>query len=177
MSNLKKVKHLKKSRVKKQSKKTKLSDVITEENIIVSLSADCKEGIIRELVEFLVKTGKVGRREKEGIISRVLEREKEGSTGVGNGIAIPHIKQYEGVEEIEGVLGCKPSGVDFRAIDGELCYLFFLILTPKEQTQEHLEILRRIALLAQDAELCAYLRTVGDPKKIRSVLARFDSSC
>jgi len=173
-----KVKKKEKKQQEKQTKKFegRLADVIAEDSIILNLTANDKEGVIRELVEHLAKTGRLKKKDVEEVVERVLEREKGGSTGIGNGVAIPHIKQYEGVKEMVGVLGCKSVGIDFKAIDGAPCHLIFLLLTPEEQTEEHLKILRKIALLARDAELCAYLRTVNDGKKIRDILISIDSS-
>jgi len=153
----------------------RLSDVIDKDSI-VKLKAKDKEGVIRELAEHLAKTGRVSKRRVNEIVRRILEREKEGSTGIGNSVAIPHIKQFEGVKKMVGVLGCAPEGVEFNAIDGGLCRLFFLLITPKEQTENDLKVLRKVALLARDAELCAYLATVKDARKIRRVLASLDDS-
>ena len=72
------------------------------------------------------------------------------------------------------VVGRTEHGVDFGAVDGQPCRLFFLILTPKEQTEEHIEVLRRIAATARDAELCAYLTKEKDLKKLMRVL---DAAC
>jgi len=153
----------------------RLSDVIGKDSI-VKLKARDKEGVIKELVEHLAKTGRVSKGQVKEIVKRILEREKEGSTGIGNSVAIPHIKQFEGVKRMVGVLGCASDGVEFNAVDGGLCRLFFLFITPKEQTEDDLGVLRKVALLARDAELCAYLATVKDARKIRRVLASLDDS-
>lgn len=154
----------------------RLSDVIDEGSILIGLKAKDREGVIQELVGYLAERRKIPKSHTKTIVRRILKREEEGSTGIGNSVAIPHLKQYEGVKEMVGVFGCSSGGVDFNAVDGALCHLFFLLITPKEQTEGHIEVLRRVASLARDAELCAYLRTVKDVKKMKRILYSLDDS-
>ena len=121
-----------------------------------------KEDAIGELVEYMAASGKIKARLAGEVVKRILKRERQGSTGIGNGVAIPHIKGYEKVKTMVGVLGRSKGGVDFDALDGGLCHLFFLLVIPKEQTAEHLAVLKRVAGIARDAELCAYLRETDD---------------
>lgn len=152
----------------------RLSELIGIEGFIDSLKSADKVGVIRELVEEMVKLGRIRKEEVEEVVRRILQREQQGSTGIGNGVAIPHIKQYAGVEDIVVVLGRTKHGVDFGAVDGQPCHLFFLILTPLEQKEEHLHLLRRIASVARDAELCSYLHREESPEQVLRVL---DAAC
>jgi len=152
----------------------KLSEIVGEEGFLDSLKSADKIGVIREMVEEAASRGKIRAEDVEDVIKRILKREQQGSTGIGNGVAIPHIKQYPGVSEMVVVVGRTGHGVDFGAVDGQPCRLFFLILTPKKQTEEHIKVLRRIAAIARDAELCTYLTKEKDPKQLMRVL---DAAC
>jgi len=152
----------------------RLSEIVGEDGFIDSLKNVDKVGVIREMVEEAAKRGRIRAEDVEDVVSRILKREQQGSTGIGNGVAIPHIKQYPGVSEMVVVVGRTKHDVDFGAVDGQPCRLFFLILTPKEQTEEHIKVLRRIAAIARDAELCAYLMK---EKNIKQVMRVLDAAC
>lgn len=152
----------------------RLSEIVGEDGFIDSLKNVDKVGVIREMVEEAAKRGRIRAEDVEDVVSRILKREQQGSTGIGNGVAIPHIKQYPGVSEMVVVVGRTKHDVDFGAVDGQPCRLFFLILTPKEQTEEHIKVLRRIAAIARDAELCSYLMK---EKSIKQVMRVLDAAC
>jgi len=152
----------------------RLSEIVGEDGFIDSLKNADKVGVIREMVEEAAKRGKIRSEDVDDVINRILKREQQGSTGIGNGVAIPHIKQYSGVSEMVVVVGRTRHDVDFGAVDGQPCRLFFLILTPKKQTEEHMRVLRRVAAIARDAELCTYL---VKEKNIKQVMRVLDAAC
>jgi len=152
----------------------KLSEIMGKEGFLDSLKSVDKVGVIREMVEASARLGRIKKKDVEEVVKRILKREQQGSTGIGNGVAIPHIKQFSGVDDIVVVMGRTEHGVDFGAVDGQPCRLFFLILTPRKQTEEHLQILRRIASIARDAELCSYLFREQDAEQVLRVL---DAAC
>ena len=95
-----------------------------------------KKNHIKEMVSVLVDAGKVKKADLNKIITKLMDREKLGSTGIGEGIAIPHIKT-DYVTSTTGALGISQKGVDFESLDGEPVYISFLLLTPSEATNEH----------------------------------------
>ncbi len=125
----------------------KIIDFLKEGAIIPDLKSTDKEGVIEELVALLEKGGEVT--DKEKIVEIILEREKLGSTGIGQGIAVPHAKTDQ-VREIVIAFGLSQKGVNFESLDEELVYIIFLVLAPVEATGVHLKVLAKIARLLKD---------------------------
>ncbi len=99
------------------------------------------------------------------VFTKLLERERLGSTGLGHGIALPHTR-IEGIQEACGALLQLQVGVDFDAIDNEPVDLIFGILVPQSHSQEHLQLLAELATLFSDHEFCETLRRETEPDKI-----------
>jgi len=118
-----------------------MSEIFSKELIKVPLKNNGKEEVIQELAELLYSTEKIS--EKKGFIDDVLEREKEGSTALENGIAIPHAKS-EFVTEPSIAIGVSEEGIDCGAADGELTKIFFLIATPQDANDLHVRNLSKI---------------------------------
>ncbi len=125
----------------------KIIDFLKEEAIIPDLKATDKDGAIKELVTILEKRGKIS--DKEKVVDLLLEREKLGSTGIGQGIAVPHVK-IDQIKEIVIAFGFSQGGVKFESLDEELVYIIFLVLAPVEATGTHLKVLAKIARLLKD---------------------------
>jgi PTS system nitrogen regulatory IIA component len=125
----------------------RIMDFLSEKNITVDLKAKNKREVIEELVDLLVAGGQVS--EKKKMVQILLEREELGSTGIGQGIAIPHGKS-DTVKELTAVFGLSRSGVSFEALDGEQVYIFFLLVAPEGTAGAHLKALARISGLLKD---------------------------
>jgi len=124
-----------------------LLDILSPNSTIVGLSADSKEGIIRELVESLEEGESISNRDK--VLQAVLERENIMSTGIGDGIAIPHGKS-DAVVKLTAALGTHKRGVDFEALDGEPAFVFFLLVSPANISGPHIKALARISRLLKN---------------------------
>lgn len=135
----------------------RMSDFIVRSAIVPELKATDKEGVIRELLESLCRNGCFKDVDVEDIIKAVLKRELLGSTGIGDGIAIPHTK-YSGVDKLVGVLGISPSGVNFGSRDGEPVFVFVLIISPVDQPVVHLRALETVSRVLRDDPLVKALR-------------------
>ena len=133
--------------VKKAIDVMTLLDILSPKSTIVGLQADSKEGIIRELVESLEEGDEISDREK--VLQAVLEREHIMSTGIGDGIAIPHGKS-EAVVKLTAALGTHKRGVDFEALDGEPAFVFFLLVSPANISGPHIKALARISRLLKN---------------------------
>ncbi len=127
----------------------KLSNLLSPELIKIPLESKDKEGVIREMVDVLSKNGKVI--DPEAVLEAVLEREKVMSTGVGQGIAIPHGKT-ESVTGVVAALGISPDDIDFQAIDEQPVHIVFLLLAPPYETGLHLKALSRVSRLLSKEE-------------------------
>ena len=124
-----------------------LLDILSPKSTIVGLRADSKEGIIRELVESLEEGESISDREK--VLQAVLQRENIMSTGIGDGIAIPHGKS-DAVVKLTAALGTHKRGVDFEALDGEPAFVFFLLVSPANISGPHIKALARISRLLKN---------------------------
>ena len=126
-----------------------LTDMLKLEQIKVPLAATDKQGAIQELVDLLAGQGKLLDRDKA--YQAVLEREQTRTTGIGEGVAIPHGKT-PAVGDLVIALGKAPDGVDFESIDGKPVTLILLLLSPSDRTGLHIQALARISrLISLDA--------------------------
>ena len=143
-----------------------LGDLIRHDAIIPSLNATSKKQVLQELAE--KAASQTGLAERE-IFETVLKRERLGSTGVGNGIAIPHGK-LESLDRIVGIFGRLNRPVDFEALDDQPVDLVFLLLAPDGSGAEHLKALSKIARLLRDPETVSRLRASRDAETIYALM-------
>jgi len=127
----------------------KIMDILSPECVIPELQSEDRDGVIKELLDVLVEHGKIEKEVEDKVFKELIAREELGSTAIGNGIAIPHTKS-EFVSELVSAFGISHKGVDFKALDGEKVYLFFLLVAPKESAGPHLKALARITRLLKD---------------------------
>lgn len=149
----------------------KISDFLEEKAVTADLKATDKEGVLRELVGLLAKAGVI--KDEEEIVQILLEREALGSTGIGNGIAIPHGKS-DSVKQLTAAFGVSRTGVDFDSLDGEPVYLFFLLVAPEEAPGPHLKALARISRLLRDKFFRDRLKAAPDKKTILKIIKEED---
>jgi len=122
----------------------RLTDILTPERIKTPLSATSKPQVLAELVDVLVATGGVADREKA--LSSVLEREQTRTTGIGNGLAIPHGKTGA-VSDLVLALGKTAAPIEFDSIDGKPVTLLVMLISPVDRTGPHIQALARISRL------------------------------
>ena len=124
-----------------------LLDILSLESTIVDLQGESKEEIITELVNSLPVSDSITDRNQ--VLQAVLDREKIMSTGIGDGIAIPHGKSAA-VTELVAAMGTQRRGMDFDALDGEPAYVFFLLVSPANVSGPHIKALARISRLLKN---------------------------
>ncbi len=146
----------------------RLVGLLKPERIRVPLSSQDKPGILAELVDLVARSeGREG--EREAIYRAVLERESVLSTGVGDGIALPHAK-YEGLDGLVMAAGVSREPVDFGSLDGKPVRLFFLLLAPESAAGAHVRTLSRLSRVMRDPTLRARLIEARDPEVFLQVL-------
>ncbi len=127
-----------------------LKKVLSPETVWVDLKADTKEGIIEEMVDRLVAAGKI--KDRAAVLKAILEREDKMSTGMQNGVAIPHGKT-DAVRELVAAVGLQKAGVNFDSMDGSLCKIFILTLSPVKRAGPHMQFLAEVSrLISQPSE-------------------------
>lgn len=154
----------------------KLFDFLIRDATIADVKARDKESVIAELLDALVKAGAIRKQDYKKVLRQILAREKQGSTGIGKGLAVPHIKNTKYVDRMVGVFGRCVEGIDFSAIDGAACHVFFLVLTPHEGAREHIEALGKVAQLARSADFCRFMVEARDLKEVLELLEEVDES-
>ena len=131
-----------------------LIDLIVQDIIKLPLESKDKPDVLRELVQILQDAGKID--DFDGALQAVQEREDKMSTGLQDGIAVPHGKTPV-VSSLQLAIGIAPDGIDFDALDGNPTHLFFLLLAPPDQAGPHVQALAEIAKLAQSKAFCKAL--------------------
>jgi len=124
----------------------KILDIINEDLIKPDLSATSKEEALTELANLIATKEGL---DEDKIVGVLKEREKLGSTGIGDGIAIPHGK-LKGLKKLVASFGRSKKGIDFQSIDGKPTHLFFLLMAPENTAGVHLKALARISRLLKD---------------------------
>ena len=151
----------------------KITDFLRERAVNVDLTAGNKEGVIRELVHCLVKAGEIKTADEEKLVPILLAREALGSTGIGQGVGIPHGKS-NCVRELVGAFGISRRGVNFDSLDGEPVHIFFLLVAPEDSAGPHLKALARISRLLKDRFFRESLKESKEEKQVMRVLQQED---
>ena len=135
--------------------------------IFPSLPATDAQGVLRALAGRVAAQGLVG--DGEELLQKLWEREQLGSTGIGQGVAIPHCK-LQGLSRGVEAVGLVPEGVDFGAVDGRPVKVFFLVVSPAESPAEHLQILAAISRWIKADDHAGRLLALGDPAAVYDLL-------
>lgn len=151
----------------------KLSDFVVREAILVDLKATVKEEAIREIVRSLQDAGQIAEGDVEGVIRAILGREELGSTGIGQGVAVPHTR-HPTVHRLVGTVALSRHGVDFAALDGDPVNIFFLLVSPPNQPGDHLRALENISRHLKDERFVSFLRQAKTREAVVELLEEAD---
>jgi PTS system nitrogen regulatory IIA component len=128
--------------------------------------------VIREFAAHVCAAGKV--RDADELVRVLLERESMGSTGIGDGVAIPHGKLHA-LGEVVVAFGRSNRGVDYQSLDDKSAYLFFLLVSPEDSPGEHLKMLARISRILKNPALREKLRVEPDGRELHRLILEEDS--
>jgi fructose-specific phosphotransferase system IIA component len=145
----------------------RLSELLNEQSVNLSLQARDKESSIKELVQLLESAHGVNTRGE--ILSKVLQRESMMSTGIGNGVAIPHGKTRL-LDHLLAACGVSQAGIDFDSMDGEPATLFLLLVSPESQRGPHVKALANVSRLLKEESVRNALRQSTTPAEFLRVL-------
>lgn len=151
----------------------KLRDFIFTEAITPELSANDRDGAIRELVNALSKAGALPSDAVEEVIAALIKREQNGSTGFGKGVAVPHVKHAR-IKKMSGTIGRSAQGIDFAALDHQPVYSIFLLLSPDNQPQQHLQAMNIVFSNLQKDTFRRFLRQSDTREGITELLDEAD---
>lgn len=152
----------------------KINDVLLKELMIMDLKSTTKEGVLDEMIASLLDNDIINDREvfKEGIIAR----EAQSSTGLGEGIAMPHAKN-NAVQQPAVVFAKSSAGVDYDSLDGQPAHLFFMIAAPEGANNVHLEVLASLSRQLINPDLLAQLKAATTPEEVQQIFSATNFQC
>lgn len=149
----------------------RLSSLLKEKYIELDLKEKDKKKVLAELVDSIASKAKLKNRKE--ILAALIKREKLGSTGIGNGVAIPHARSAK-VKDFILAFGRQSQGIDFGALDGEKTYIFFVLLSPEENIGGHLKILAEVSRFVKDKFIVDRLKAAVDKKQVSKVISTYE---
>lgn len=152
----------------------KLKSIVSPKAIITSLDASQRDEVITELVDALIDSGATEASLREELIEKVLEREQKGSTGFGRGVAVPHVK-HASVTSIHAAIGLSQAGVEFNALDRQPVFSIFLLLSPADSPEEHLQAMEVIFKNLSQETFRKFLRQADSADEVLTLLEEADS--
>ena len=148
-------------------------DFVCLEATIIELKATDRDGVIEELVMSLDKAGKLGKGKSRDIIREVIKRENEASTGLGKGVAVPHVK-HKAVKKVVAAIGQSSAGIDFFALDKQPVYSVILLISPSEDPDKHLQAMESVFKHLQKERFRKFLRQCRSVEQIEDLLIEAD---
>jgi len=143
----------------------KLNEILSEHEIKVDLEAEDKNEAIEELIDLLISEHILSLRDRDATLDAVLIRERSISTGVGEGVAIPH-GSVDCVEEIVASIGISRNGIDFDSFDGEPVYIVLLLLVPRTSFGKHIKTLAHIARILSSPGIRDKIRSASSAREV-----------
>jgi mannitol/fructose-specific phosphotransferase system IIA component (Ntr-type) len=151
----------------------KLKEFIVSDAIVAELKAGDRDGVLRELVTSLASAGALPRDSVDEVVSALINREQNGSTGFGKGVAVPHVKHAK-VTRMAGTVGRSVNGIDFAALDHQPVYSVVLLLSPENQPQQHLQAMNAVFNNLQKDTFRRFLRQSATREAIAELLDEAD---
>ena len=153
----------------------KLSKLLSQDAVVPELQSSTRDGVLTELVEALVQTGSLKPKNSQAVLNALIDRETKGSTGFGKGVAVPHC-QHSAVEKMVLAVGRSITGVDFNALDKAPVYSIFLLLSPPDDQDRHLQAMELIFRPLQRATFRKWLRQANNAKAIVDCIDQAEDS-
>ncbi|RCW49325.1 MULTISPECIES: PTS sugar transporter subunit IIA [Halanaerobium] len=144
-----------------------VNEFINQNLIKMNLKSEDKESVIKEMIEIMAENEIIT--DKDEVIKKAMEREAKGTTGVGKGVAIPHVKS-DAVKKPAVAFGRSKKGIDYGSMDEKPSYLFFLITVPEESHDEHLKLLAKLSRNLIHDDFRNSLLEAKDEEEVMSVL-------
>lgn len=121
----------------------KLMDIVVKDAILPDLKSTSRDDAVTEMVDALVDANALSSELRDEFIRAIIKREKRGSTGFGHGVAVPHVK-HTSIKDMAVAIGISHRGIDFNALDKQPVYSIFLLLSPEEKPEDHLDAMEAI---------------------------------
>lgn len=153
----------------------RLSSIFTQDCIVRIPMGAKKKAVLEQLLQTLANSYQLTpQTQVPALLQSLLDRERTGSSGIGKGLALPHLRT-ESVYRFVGAIGLAPEGIDFQSIDGNPTKLVFLLLGPHEQREQHIELMGRLSALMRDKSTLMFLQGQRTPHAVHDYLADLDA--
>lgn len=153
----------------------KLLDIVVKDAIIPQLASIERDEAIAEIVGRLVETKALSPELRDEFIKAVIKREKRGSTGFGHGVAVPHVK-HSAITEMAVAIAVSQSGVEFNALDKQPVYSIFLLLSPEDRPEDHLDAMEAIFGNLSQETFRRFLRQATTVQDVLTLLEEADAN-
>lgn len=151
----------------------KFTEFICFDATIEQLESGDRDDVIRALVESLAKAGKLPEDQCEEILQAVIARENEASTGMGKGVAVPHVK-HAAVNDVVGAVGVSQDGIDFSSLDKQPVFSVILLVSPIDSPEKHLQAMETVFKDLQKEKFRRFLRQSRNAEQIEDLLREAD---
>ena len=149
------------------------AELLPKQSVIFDLQATSRDEALREILTKIQSNGGVKPEHFAEILAKLIEREELGSTGVGNGIAVPHTK-HSIFSKPTICIARSGKGVSFGALDGEPVYLYFMLLSPDKNATEHLKALTFVSTALRDEFFCKFLKNANSEEEMLDTVHEMD---
>jgi PTS system nitrogen regulatory IIA component len=153
----------------------RLKDFICIEATITKLQASDRNGVIEELAWSLDKTGRLGKGKCKDVIRAVIKRENEASTGLGKGVAVPHVK-HKAVKDVIAAIGLSDTGIDFFALDKQPVYSVILLISPVDDPDKHLQAMESVFKHLQQEQFRKFLGQCRNAEQVEDLINEADEN-
>ncbi len=151
----------------------KFSEFVVRDAITAELKSSDRDAVLRELVGALAESGALSEAAVDEVVEALIKREKNGSTGFGKGVAVPHVKHAK-IKKMAATIGRSVGGVDFAALDHQPVYSVVLLLSPENQPQQHLQAMNIVFTNLQKDTFRRFLRQSATCEAIADLLDEAD---
>ena len=152
----------------------KLCDIVVQQAILPNMSATKRDDAIVELLEALVAADAVEGEHQDEYKKSILARERKGSTGFGHGVAVPHVKSTH-IDGLKVAVGISEAGVEFNALDKQPVHSIFLLLSPEEKPEEHIDAMEAIFGNLSKDQFRRFLKQARTVEEVLVLLEEADS--
>lgn len=153
----------------------KLADFVVPGAILPNITSTDRNGVIRDLVNALADAGELAAEDVDVIAKSAIQRENQGSTGFGKGVAVPHVKHAK-IPKIMAAIGRSAAGVDFAALDRSPVYTVVMLLSPPDQPEAHLQAMERIFSHLQRDQFRRFLRQAETVESVMDLIREADEA-
>ena len=152
----------------------KLRNIVVDDAIITRLQGTKRNEVLAELMDSLVNAGVVPSEHRDSFLDGVVKRENRGSTGFGHGVAVPHVKTAD-IDSLKVAIGISDSGIDFKALDKQPVHSIFLLVSPEEKPEEHIDAMEAIFARLSGDQFRRFLRQADSVQDVLTLIEEADA--